>query len=325
MNKRWLWVRITGSLVLLVICLHLIDFRDVATAVTALSPSLFLLAFVLNSLGTVVVRAWIAYLTTGPTGIRLQFLALLRINFVARFYTLLLPRGAAAAVRWHHYREGGSSQAASALLMFETLVSMMTLLASAALLLSFEESQRGPLARAILPLTWVGLVGVGACLVPFLHSGSANLLDRTLKRLLPAEGRIPHFVGKLMATVRAYPTLHPRRVLAIFLAGVAGYVLFVASAWVLLKGMGIPLDLATVAWIRSVTLLLALIPITVAGLGLREASFIALLGEYGVTSSEAFTFSMATFAIQLMLGAIGGVMVFWRWLRNPGTTSGPST
>ncbi len=311
------WLRAAASVLLLAICLWLVDFGDVVDAVRGLDPVMFALAFLLNGIGTVMVRAWIAHLAAGASGIRLGPWALLRVNLVARFYTLVLPRGAAAAVRWKHYVEGGAAMAASALLLFETLVAMATLFGTAALALALVP-ERGDIGRVLLPLAWLGFTGAMATLLPFVHAPSARLAGKINATLLRRSPRLAALADRFLASVGAYQRISRRTIAGIVAVSLFGYVLFVLSAWVLLDAMDLPVGLAAIAWIRSVTLLLALIPISIAGLGVREASFIAFLGEYGVTSGEAFAFSMATFTIQLILGAIGAAFELGRVFQRSG-------
>jgi uncharacterized membrane protein YbhN (UPF0104 family) len=53
------------------------------------------------------------------------------------------------------------------------------------------------------------------------------------------------------------------------------------------------------------------IPVTLAGLGVREAGFAALFGMFftrlGVTSDQAVSISILTFAAMLLVNIIGGV------------------
>lgn len=314
--RRAQWLRAAASAVLLGACLWLVDFGDVVGAVRGLDPLMFALAFALNGIGTVMVRAWIAHLAAGASGIQLGGWALLRVNLVARFYTLVLPRGAAAAVRWKHYVEGGAAMAASALLLFETLVAMATLFGTAALALALVP-ERGEIGRMLLPLAWLGFTGSLATLLPFVHAPSARLAGRFNRTVLGRSPRLAGLAERFLAAVATYQQIPRRTIAGIVAVSLFGYVLFVFSAWVLLEAMDLAVGLAAIAWIRSVTLLLALIPISIAGLGVREASFIAFLGEYGVTSGQAFAFSMATFTIQLILGAMGAAIELARVFRRP--------
>ena len=312
-------LRIAASVLLLAACLWIVDVGEVVAAVRGLDPSMFAVAFVLNGIGTVAVRAWIAHLAAGASGIGLGPWALLRVNLVARFYTLVLPRGAAAAVRWKHYTERGPAMAASALLLFETLVSMATLFGTAAVALLLVP-ERGDIARVLLPVSWACFAVSMVMLLPFVHAPSARAAGRVNARLLGRSPRLAALAERFTTAVAEYQRIPMATIAGIVAVSLFGYALFVVSAWVLLEAMSLPVGLAAIAWIRSVTLLLALVPVSVAGLGVREVSFIAFLGEYGVTSGQAFAFSMATFAIQLLLGAIGAGLELSRVFARPGVS-----
>lgn len=304
--------RLVVSVILLLICLQLVNWREMIHTLGAIDFWLFVGAFLLNMMGTVLIRAWIAHMTTQVSGLDLGFIELVRINLVARFYTIALPRGVSAAIRWHQYRKGGDGNAAAALLLFENLVSVLTLFFSAALMLLIESHAEGGVAGILLPVCWSGTVAVALVLIPFLYAPSAVFVRRLLQPLLRSPGWFSGKLEMLLIAVESYHDLPRRKVGAVFLAGVLGYVFFVLSAWVLANGMALGVGLAAIAWVRSVTLLVALVPITVAGIGLRETMLIALLREYGVSSSAAFAYAIASFSIQLLLGAMGAILEAWR-------------
>ena len=308
--------RVIASAVLFLACLQLVDWREMVHVLMGIDIWSFISAFLLNLVGTVLVRAWIAHITTQASGLELGFGELVRINLVARFYTIALPRGASAAVRWHHYRKGGDGHAAAALLLFENLVSVLTLFLSAAVVLLLEYQKGGAVAEVLLPVCWLGTAGVIVVMMPFLHASSASFSRRLLRSLLMRSGWFSSKLGMLLDAVDSYHDLPRHKVGSIFLASLVGYIFFVLSAWVLADGMDLGVGLAAIAWVRSVTLLVALVPITVAGIGLRESMLIALLRDYGVSPSVAFAYAIASFAVQLLLGVAGAILEIWRLFGN---------
>jgi len=308
--KKEPWYRSTGfriaaSVTLLLLCLSLVNLDELAQALIYINPWYLIAALLLNIIGTVLAKAWIAYLTTHASGLTLSFAELVRINLIARFYTIALPRGASAAIRWSHYRKGGSDHAATALLVFENMVSIFTLFLSAAIILSFESRQAGTSAQLLLPLTWLGTLAAALILLPFMHQPSANVFYTLLQPLLSRPGRFTDFISKLLSAIRSYHAIPIRRVGSIFFVSLFGYAFFILSAWVLAEGMSLGLSLFAIAWIRSITLLVALVPITIAGLGLREGVLIILLSNYGISAASAFAYAIISFAIQLVLGLLG--------------------
>jgi hypothetical protein len=314
-------LRVAVSAVLLLICFYHVDWHDLARSLSEIDPWYIVLALILNAIGTVLVRAWIAHVTTQASGLVLGFVDLVRINLIARFYTIVLPRGGATAIRWHHYRKGGDGHAAAALLLFENLVSVLTLFLSAALVLLAEYRSGGAMAEILLPVCWIGVAVSVAVLLPFLHVRSANAFRRLMTPLLSKPGWISDRLGMLVTAVFDYHALPARKVGTIFFASALGYVFFVLSAWVLAEGMGLGVGFAAIAWVRSVTLLVALVPITIAGIGLRESMLIMLLRDYGVSPSVAFAYASASFSIQLLLGIVGAALEAGRIFGSRGARS----
>jgi len=306
--------RVAATITLLLLCLSLVNPSELAQVLIHINLWLLLAALLLNIIGTVLARAWIAYLTTRASGLTLGFTELVRINLIARFYTIALPRGASAAIRWHHYRKGGSGQAAAALLIFENMVSIFTLFLSAGVILSFETRQAGTSAQLLLPLAWLGALAAAMVLLPFMHQPSARVFQNFLQPLLNRSGRIAKPINKLLQAIQSYHDIPFRRVGSIFFVSLFGYAFFILSAFVLAEGMALGLSIAAIAWIRSITLLVALIPITIAGLGLREGALIALLSDYGISASAAFAYAITSFAIQLVLGLLGAILEAYRVL-----------
>jgi uncharacterized membrane protein YbhN (UPF0104 family) len=98
---------------------------------------------------------------------------------------------------------------------------------------------------------------------------------------------------------------HPRRLLLCFLAALAFHGLNVVIHMVLGRALGI--DLSAMAWclVYSGIALLLLLPISIAGLGLREGGYVGLLGMFDVAASQALSLSLVFFAYTL-LGALLG-------------------
>jgi len=61
-------------------------------------------------------------------------------------------------------------------------------------------------------------------------------------------------------------------------------------------------------------MLATLLPVTIAGVGVREVAAIILLQHYGVEPDTAIAFSMFFFAITVFgIGLLGGLTEAWRF------------
>jgi len=65
---------------------------------------------------------------------------------------------------------------------------------------------------------------------------------------------------------------------------------------------------ATLCWVFSVIFLLALLPISFANIGVREASMIFLLAPYGVSAVEATAWSLVMYTGPLLSAVTGGML-----------------
>jgi hypothetical protein len=80
--------------------------------------------------------------------------------------------------------------------------------------------------------------------------------------------------------------------------------------------VGLEISPLTLGWVRTAVMVLVMLPITIAGFGVREGALVAVLAQYGIPGEEAVAFSLLMFALAtLPNGAIGGALEAWRLLR----------
>ena len=57
-----------------------------------------------------------------------------------------------------------------------------------------------------------------------------------------------------------------------------------------------------------------MVPVSLNGLGLREATFVVVLGGVGVAREDAFVLGLAFFAVGVLTALLGGVVLLRRSL-----------
>jgi uncharacterized membrane protein YbhN (UPF0104 family) len=68
-------------------------------------------------------------------------------------------------------------------------------------------------------------------------------------------------------------------------------------------------------WVRSVVVVLTLLPISIGGVGVREGVLVVTLATFGVPAHEALAFSILVFATTILApGLAGGVVEGAQWL-----------
>lgn len=127
--------------------------------------------------------------------------------------------------------------------------------------------------------------------------------------LAPTVGKI--VPGKAGAWLRTFPRLTSWRrfVVAIVLS------FLIQSATIACGHVIISALAPTVQWTESAAVMplvgaAAFFPLTVGGAGVREAAFAALYGTVGVAEATGYAASLAFWAAQLLVGALGGVLNF---------------
>jgi len=74
------------------------------------------------------------------------------------------------------------------------------------------------------------------------------------------------------------------------------------------QSLAMVIGFSTIAWIRSLINIVIMLPISFAGLGVREASFAVLMEPYGVVGSQAVALSLFLFIVYIVLALVGGLL-----------------
>ena len=86
----------------------------------------------------------------------------------------------------------------------------------------------------------------------------------------------------------------------------------------LARGMGLDVGLGTFLLLGPVLFLVTVVPISLNGIGLREAAFVALLKGVGVSTADAFVLGLAFFAVGVLTASLGGAVLLRRALAGSG-------
>ncbi|MEO1084017.1 MAG: lysylphosphatidylglycerol synthase transmembrane domain-containing protein [Acidobacteriota bacterium] len=317
-------LKLVVSAGLLALLFSAVDLRGFAVALVDVDPFYLTIVLALTVVGSIVVPAMVTKRALPPNQLDLSLFELVRINLIVRFYTLVLPRGLAAGVRFMRYRRKGTGQDALALMLFEKISQIFMMTLTGAFFLFVDRDRLPASGDYLFAVALLGLVAACLCLLAFLSPRVAPLFHRLLhiaERMTPKamHGRL----RSLSEAVEAFHGLRAKRIASIFALSLAGYLMFILSPYILTFGMGLDLDLRAIAWIRSLILLMALVPITIAGLGVREAGFVAFLGLYGIPNHQALAFSLVLFAMHIVIGLVGAGLEAWDHLLAPALKGEP--
>ena len=158
-------------------------------------------------------------------------------------------------------------------------------------------------------------LGLGVLVVTALagSSSSRTRLQPFLRRCAPLAARL-RIEGSLRAL---YHALHayrscPGTLAWVFVLGVLAQGMRAVSIGFLAEGMEIDISFATLLVLCPVLFLVTIVPVSLNGIGLREATFVVVLGGAGMSREDAFALGLAFFAVGVVTGALGGLALLRR-------------
>jgi len=138
-----------------------------------------------------------------------------------------------------------------------------------------------------------------------------KILDKSAKRLNRNGNFASGFILRLQKFVLSWRSyLKCPSVIGISVVIGVCYQLLLASS-LYFRGISIGLNVSFIdwCWFFSILSIVLLLPISFAGFGIREASFVGVLALIGVNSSDAMGCSMLMLGIQLLNTMIGAIIL----------------
>ena len=294
-----LFVKLACSAALLALLLHFIPVGEVVTACASIHPLFFAVAVCLQFL-TRGVAACRLKIVADSQGMLLTRWMLFRILLITQLYSLAMPGTlAGGGVTWLKYVQAGTSKdAAAATVVLNRAVGLtfMVLVGSAAWVLD-----RGPDAAWLLAggvaLT---LLIVFLCKHPSKNSdaASASTAGWSWKGAL----------ANIRSRGRALRSLPMGIKLRLMVHSLTHELLGGAVMLAFGFALGLEIHFVQVLWMRAGMTILLMMPVSVAGLGVREVSLVGLGSMIGIAPASAVAWSFVTFAGVLIVAGVGAVM-----------------
>ena len=303
-------IQAAASVALLVALLWWSDPASVLDDLQAADP-VWISAAIAATIATVPLMAWRWRVLLRAKGIELSFGWLNRTYFVALFIGQLLPAAiggdAVRAVELGRRTQDAPEAVASVLI--DRLVGVVSLVALA--LIAYAAGGHATGGGEVLVAE--AAFGLAAALILGLLF-SARLRGFAARVLEPrVEGR------QLAAGQRFYDALHAYRehraaLATVFLLALAVQAIRLATIVMLVRALDLDVP-AGAAFATGPVLFAALIlPISLNGIGVREAVFVAFLRDW-TTPAEAVALGVAYFAVGAATALVGGAILCVRFLR----------
>ena len=234
------------------------------------------------------------------SGLRLRDVG--RMTLVGLYYGAVLPGQVAGdLVKAYRLSFGQSAPGEAAAATFvDRVVATLALLLIGAFAAPFVSGVPVGLALGLALAAGTLVAGAGIA----LHPGPRTAILARLAALPSARLRelLARFGGGLELVIR-----RPAGLLASFVVALAFHATCVAIHVALGPSLGIQLPVAEWSIAYAGVSMLMLLPMTLAGLGLREGGYVGLLGLFGATAASALSLSLVLFAF-VLLGAVLGLV-----------------
>lgn len=301
------WLRLLVSIALLAVLISGLDLAHALQFLKVARPDLLLLA-VLTFFVDRLFAAYRWYILLPRDNPEISYGRIVRFIFVSGFLGFAVPGGIGTeAVRIYSLSRATADLAMSfSSVLVERVFAVLALglLALSGLILSPAELPPGLTIMAYLCLTML-LVAILVLMVPALRSATSGLLVGKLLR--PIRQRLVKLYQRLDA-YKNKPRLMLYGLLLAFLFQLQriGRIIIVAMA------LGLSVDMSYFLIFVPTIILATLLPISIAGLGIREAGFVYLFGLVGVPKEAAFALGFLASIIPLSAMPVGA----WLYMRD---------
>ena len=166
------------------------------------------------------------------------------------------------------------------------------------------------LVALVVPVLVATGLGPLLILVPGISRRLTALVARAATCFVPAQHR-----GDIALSFSGFQTgmeelLDVRLLLPLALT-VIGYVVFYGQCYLLAESLELPISYGFAAFCVSLGSLMALLPVSISGLGVRDLTFIAILGTAGLAPEVAISYSLLFLFVFNVLGGAIGALTWW--------------
>jgi uncharacterized membrane protein YbhN (UPF0104 family) len=292
-----------GSVILLTVIAWRLDWPQVVTAFAHLRPTYFLAAMVLYVVFQAAssLRWQLLARAQGFDGPPLRYLG---YYFIGMFFNLALPTSVGGDVVrvWYLANQAGSGPLVGRRLA--ALVSVLAERVNGVVVLVLVAVLSALFCPLPLP-GWVGWTVAGVAAATLLGLLAVPLLRTALARFprLSASPRLLHLRSMVDGCWRYWRA--PGVLAAATLLSIAVQVGNVAIGYLIGSALGLEVPVLYYGLIVPLVALLALVPISLNGMGLREAGYVVLFAPLGIGPAEAVTFALLMFAVSASVSLCG--------------------
>lgn len=300
-NKIKTFVKICITVIFVFIILYKIDIDILIQNLKGYSAEYFAIAFVVS-----IVVNLIGAFSLHAVYPKEKILSIFKVILKSNFCAMALPGqllGETTKIFLLSKEQSSLSERVSAVVIDKFLNAIaLIIVGSIGLFLS-------PNIQEVFLQRWlfVGLVIMVLGLLVLKNRNVLNLLEKCIVRVIKNE-KWTRKGEKYLSTWIKYSNKNRELVIS-GIWGIVYQFVIALSYFVIGLGLGITVSFWDYCWINAMLTLILFLPISIGGLGIREATLIGFLGKLNVNAEKAVTLSVIILGIQLLRAAVGGVLL----------------
>jgi glycosyltransferase 2 family protein len=300
-----MWVKVSVSVLLLFLVLLKVDVSNVVQTLARADLILCLLSvFVAITALLVNTYKW-QILLFGP-GVQVTYFGLVRLSLIGAFYNVLLPGqiGGEVVKSVRLARAGVGTKRAALSVILDRATGLLALIVVGLIGAVMAPSVVGN-SMWLLPWLFGLCMGLGLMSIVLITGrglgalSSLRIFDQGIFR------KLGHHMHDLKLESQGWSVLMKSLLLSILFQ-----LVIVGTNYLFCLALAIPINFVQLMWVVAAVSLLQSLPISYAGIGVREGAFVYLLGLQGITESSALALSVLVFATQIFFAIVGGLVQF---------------
>ena len=304
--KKFLFQLCISSLILFYLIFK-IDRQILVGSFRDIEISFFILSTCV-ALSAPIVKAYKYFLLIRGTALSVSVIRLVKIDFIARFYGLILPSALGpAAIRWYKLtknKNGKSFFLAST--MVERLIFIFISLLCGTIPLFFYSDNPAiiSLRQNLFGLMVVAYTVLITALIYFFSSTVQNFFNRTARSLIRIknDSKADQFLNNFSLKDSSLTIIG-----ALSFLSLLWQFIFLSRIYFLFHSISISFSFIEAMWMGSIVLLLQILPVSFAGIGVREGAYAYLFTLLGLPAEKGFLVGVLFLAQMLIVSAIGAV------------------
>ncbi len=302
--------RLGITLLLLIVLASKINWIELKAAVTRINIIPFLISYSVFLASTVVLAFRLQTLMR-PTVFSFSIGQLMKIQFISRFYSMFLPAGIGlAAARWFQITQNRVGRRLFVVItLIERMMLLVLLLLCAGIPLfmihdNATDALRSSAAPPLMLLLFICLLFFGYLLHPWIYERLTAFLQWVQNRISFS------FIKKTLGIYEDFGLyIKNRRFIArSFGFHVVYQGLNFIRFFLVFAALQVQLPLLTIIWISALILLVLIIPVSLAGFGVRESGFAWIVTLYGIQPEVGVLIGVLLSCHVLMNAIIGATI-----------------